>query len=156
MTRPSDIKPREGDQPGTYAPQFRPGTELPEMRFTISPDVVTEYIAAVGADPGNYRIGGRQAAPPNVLAVYLLAVVYRRYPPTQGIILAKQRWDFHDVVWADEDTPVVARGTVLDVQHRRAKDFVTWAATFDRENGTRIAAARNEFYVPTPKESTLA
>lgn len=156
MTHPTEIKPREGDQPGTHAPQFAAGTDLPEMRFTISPDIVTEYVTAVDADPSNHVIDGRQAAPPTVLAVYLLAIVYRRYPPAQGIILAKQEWDFHDVIWADEDTDVVARGTILDVQHRRAKDFVRWSAEFTRTDGTPIATARNEFYVPTPEEASRA
>lgn len=156
MTHPTEIKPREGEQAGTHAPQFQAGAVLPEMRFTISPDIVTEYLTAVDADPRDHLIDGRPAAPPNVLAVYLLAIVYRRYPPVQGIILAKQEWEFHDVIWADEDTPVVARGTVLDVRHRRAKDFVRWSAEFDREDGTRIATARNEFYVPTPEEASRA
>jgi hypothetical protein len=155
MTHPTDVKPREGDHPGTFAGDFWPGTTLPELRFTVSPEIIKEYVAAVAANPDNYRCAGRQAAPPTVLAVYLLAVIYRQYPPAQGIILAKQSWEFHDVIWADEDTELIARGTVLDVQHRRTKDFVSWSAEFKRPNGQLVASARNEFYVPAPEEASL-
>jgi len=156
MTRPNEIKPREGEQPGTFAEEFVVGAELPELRFTISPEIVSEYITAIDGDASVYTVDGRAAAPPNVLAVYLLAVLYRRFPPAQGIILAKQHWDFFTPIWADEDTEVVARGTVLRSEVRRDKNFLRWSAEFTLPNGTPIAIAENELYVPTPGEGSDA
>ena len=43
-----------------------------------------EYNSAIDADPDNYLIDGRQAAPTNVIFVYMMAVMYRLYPPQQG------------------------------------------------------------------------
>lgn len=153
MTRPSEVKPREGEQAGTFAEQFATGEVLPELRFTITPDIVSEYLSSIDGDPGIYEVDGRQAAPPNVLAVYLLAVLYRRFPPAQGIILANQRWDFFSPIWADEETTLVAQGTVLRCEERRGKSFLRWSAEFARPNGDPVATAENELYVPTPEEA---
>lgn len=153
MTHPTEVKPREGDQPGTFAGGFTEGETLPELRFTITPDIVSEYVAAISGKPGDHVIDGREAAPPTVLAAYLLAVLYRRYPPVQGIILAKQEWQFHQPIWADEDTDVVAVGKIDHVSARRNKDFVRWSASFTQADGSPLATAANEFYVPTKEDS---
>ncbi|MFI0370617.1 MaoC family dehydratase [Actinomadura sp. 1N219] len=153
MTHPTEVKPREGEQEGTLAPAFEIGAALPELRFTIDPGIVREYVEAIDGDPAVYEIDGRPAAPPNVLAVYLLAILYRRFPPAQGIILAKQRWEFRHPIWADEDTEIIGAGEVLNVEDRRGKSFVRWRATFTRSDGTPLAAAENEFYVPSPEEA---
>lgn len=149
MTRPSDVKPREGHQPGTPAEAFKVGERLPEMRFTVTPEIVEEYIAAIDSDRELYRIGQRRAAPPNMLAVYLLAILYRRYPPIQGIILTQQRWRWHRPIWADEATSIVADGEVLDREVRRGKYFLRWEGRFRRaDDGTAVASAVNTMYVP--------
>lgn len=149
MTRPSDVKPREGEQAGTRAESFKVGEPLPEIRFIVTPDIVREYITAIDSTPELYRVGDRLAAPPNVLAVYLLAILYRRYPPTQGIILTQQRWRWHQPIWADESTPIVADGDVLGREMRRGKYFVRWEGRFRRaDHGTAVASAVNTMYVP--------
>ena len=51
MTRPGEIRVREGEMPGTPAAGFEVGAALPELRFTITPDVIADYIAAVDAHP---------------------------------------------------------------------------------------------------------
>lgn len=155
MTRPTDVKPREGEQEGTLPEQFQAGSLLPELRFTVTPDVVAEYLKAIDADEAVYTINGRRAAPNNVLALYLLAVLYRKYPPIQGIILAKQEWSFFKIIWGDESTDIVARGKVLQKEERRNKTFVKWQASFEDISGSLIATATNELYVPTQKEAHI-
>lgn len=148
MTRPSEIKPREGDTPGTRAKDFRVGAELPEVKFAITPEIVQEYVAAIDGDLKAYRIKGRQAAPPNVLTVYLLAILYREYPPEQGIILTHQTWTWRAPIWADETTHVVAHGRILDRFNRHGKNYLKWSAEFRRLDGTPLASATNTMYVP--------
>lgn len=155
MTHPTEVKPREGDQRGTFPQAFEVGASLPELRFTVTTDIIDEYMTAIDATSRIYEIEGRRVAPPNVLAVYLLAILYRRFPPVQGIILAKQHWRFYQPVWADESTEVVADGNVEDVRERRGKNFVRWSARFTRNDGSVIATADNEFYVPTEEESLV-
>ena len=75
MTGPSEIKPREGDQPASLYKDWVVGAEFPPLPFTITTDVVREYMSVVDADPANYVIDGRQAAPPNVVFVYMMAVI---------------------------------------------------------------------------------
>jgi hypothetical protein len=153
VTHPTEVKPREGEQRGTFPDEFELNATLPELRFTVTPDIVSEYLTAIDATPEVYTIDGRQAAPPNVLAVYLLAVLYRRFPPVQGIILAKQSWRFHQPIWANEVTEMIADGVVESVEQRRGKHFVRWSARFMRSDGSLVATADNEFYVPTEEES---
>ena len=49
MTRPSEVKPREGEQPGTLAADYKAGAILPRLAFTVTPDIVDEYIAKLEA-----------------------------------------------------------------------------------------------------------
>lgn len=91
------------------------------------------------------------AAPPNVLAVYLLAVVYRKYPPLQGIILTDVSWRFHGPIWANEDTEIIATGVVKDKFKKRDKHFVRWSAEFRRADGELLTTAKNTMYVPAER-----
>lgn len=150
MTRPSELKPREDESPGTLPHQYRIGP-LPEMRFSITPEIVQEYMAAVDANPALYRVDGRDAAPPNVLAVYLLAILYRGYPPIQGIILTDVTWRFRHPIWADETTEIVGSGEVFAASMRRGKHFIRWRGRFTRADGVPLAEAVNTCYVPAER-----
>ena len=61
MTRPSEIKPREGQQPAALYKDWKVGAEFSPLPFTITPDIVREYNTAIDADLKNYVIDGRQA-----------------------------------------------------------------------------------------------
>jgi len=151
MTRPSDVKPREDEAEGTPAEAYEVGAVLPDMWFTVTPDIIDEYIAAVDGDPKVYVVDGRRAAPPNVLAVYLLATVYRRYHPIQGIILTDMSLRAHHPIWADEDTEICANGRIDEKFEKRGKHFVRWSAAFTRADGTLLATATNTMYVPAER-----
>ena len=43
VTRPSEIKPREGEQPAALYKDWTVGAEFPPLPFTITPDIVREY-----------------------------------------------------------------------------------------------------------------
>ncbi|MCZ6728730.1 MAG: MaoC family dehydratase [SAR324 cluster bacterium] len=151
MTRPIELKPREDEVRGTPPEAYQVGVELPEMRFTITPDIVEEYITAVEGDPALYEVDGRRCAPPNVLAVYLLAVVYRKYPPIQGIILTDVSWRFHHPIWAGEDTAISCTGKVVEKFAKQGKHFVRWRARFHRADGILLASAQNTMYIPAQR-----
>jgi len=148
MTRPSEIKPREGDRPGTTWDQYVLGDELPEIRFTITPDIVREYAIAVEADPAGYPVDGRKAAVPSVLAVYLMSVLYRKYPPLQGGIMAGNKFSFFNPIWADEDTEIVGKGRIEEKFEKKGRKYVRYSADFSTPDGTPIARAVNTSTFP--------
>jgi hypothetical protein len=148
MTRPSDIKPREGSVAGTTYAQFREGEPLGPVRFDITPALCEEYFDAVQADRALYRVDGRQAAPPNVLLPYMTVPIYRTYPPNQGIVMAELDMRWESPIWADETTPVVATGRVLRKFEKRGRRYVQWEASFAREGGAVLARLTNTFHVP--------
>lgn len=143
MTRPSDVKPREGDRPGTRWDDFEVGAELPSFTFTISPEIVAEYSRAIENDPAGYPLDGQRVAIPSVLSVYLMAVLYRRYPPAQGGIMAGNKFRYFAPMSADADTTVVASGEILAKFEKRGRRYVRYAARFTRPDGEKIAEAEN-------------
>src|SRR5690242_15652867 len=87
VTRPSALRPREGEQPGTPFERFSAGVALTPMQFTLDPEVIAEYTSLLGADLSWYQnckgtAGWR--APATSPALYLLALLYRTFPPVQG------------------------------------------------------------------------
>ena len=49
MTRPSEVKPREGDQPAALYKDWTVGVEFPPLPFTITPDIVRAVGRALGS-----------------------------------------------------------------------------------------------------------
>jgi hypothetical protein len=148
VTRPSEIKPREGSVPGTPYAGFEEGATLSPVQFDITPAIVDEYFKAVDADPTLYVAKGRQAAPPNVLLPYMTCVIYNRYPPIQGIVMAEVDFAWHNPIWADETTQVVSTGRVLQKFEKRGRRYIKWEGRFDRADGTPLASLVNTFHVP--------
>lgn len=148
MTRPSDIKPREGDQPGATWDSYIIGDRLPETRFTITPEIVQEYQTSIDADPKGYEIDGRPVAVPSVLAVYLMAVFYRKYPPLQGGIMAGNSFSFYGPIWADEETVIVGTGQIEEKFEKKGRKYIRYSADFARADGSKIARAVNTSTFP--------
>ena len=69
MTRPIELKPREDEVEGTPPEGYTVGAELPKMEFTVTPEIVEEYIEAIDGATSLYTVDARPVAPPNVLAV---------------------------------------------------------------------------------------
>jgi hypothetical protein len=149
MTRPADVKIREDSTPGTRFDAFTLGEKLPRVRFTITPEIVEEYIVAIEADRALYRIGGRRVAPPNILSAYMTSTVYQRYPPIQGIIMISVGFEFRLPIWADEDTGIDLDGTITALFERNGRKYVQWRGEYRRSLGrARIATVVNCFSVP--------
>lgn len=149
MTRPSDVKPREGDQPGTPYAHFEIGAKLPELGFTITPEINQEYLAAIDEqDADYYTYQGRPVCAPNVLSVYLLAVLYRRYPPIQGIVVFDQLWKWRHPIFADENTDLIAFGEVTDKFEKRGRKWLKFTAQFKKADGTLVAEAAHTLHLP--------
>lgn len=148
MTRPSDVKPREGEQPAALYKDWQVGKEFPPLPFTITRDIVDEYVSVVDADPANYVIDGRQAAPPNVVLVYMMAVMYRLYPPQQGGIMIGNSIQFHNPIWADEDTDVVGSGRVTKKFEKKRRKYICYDVEFKRPDGTLLVACNHTSAFP--------
>ena len=148
MTRPSEIKPREGSVPGTLYEAYEEGRSLGPVSFDITPALCEEYFEAVQADPALYRVDGRQAAPPNVLLPYMTVPIYLTYPPNQGIVMAELDMRWQSPIWADETTRVVATGKVLRKFEKRGRRYVQWEASFARAGGPVLARLTNTFHIP--------
>ena len=143
MTRPCDVKPREGDLPAALYKDWQIGAKFPELRFTVTPDIVDEYLSVVDGDPANYMVDGRRAAPPNVLAVYMMAVMYRKYPPQQGGIMIGNTFNFYHPLWADEDTVVIGSGQLTDKYEKKNRKYICYSVDFARADGTRLCSVRH-------------
>lgn len=148
MTRPSEIKPREGEQPAALYKDWEVGAEFPALPFTITPDIVQEYISVVDADPANYVIDGRQAAPPNVVAVYMMAVMYRKYPPQQGGIMISNSIAFHSPIWPDEDTEVVGTGRLTEKYEKKGRKYICYDVEFKRPDETLLVSVSHTSAFP--------
>jgi len=149
MTRPSDIKPREGEVRGTRYEEYVTHDALPELRFTITPDVVREYAEAVDGDPAGYEHGGDKVALPSVLAPYLMAVLYRKYPPAQGGIMASNVFRFHHPISAETDTEIVADGRIEETFEKKGRKYVRYSARFRTAAGDLVAEAVNTSTFPS-------
>lgn len=148
MTRPSEVKPREDEQPGAKSSEWEVGAALPLLEFDITPDICEEYALAVGGDPKGYEVDGRPAALPTVLAAYLLAVLYRQYPPQQGGVVIDQRFSFSHPIWADETTRIKATGRIDGKFEKRGRHYLKWSAEFMNGSGQKIARAENTVAFP--------
>lgn len=148
MTRPSEIKPREGEQPAALYNDWEVGAEFGKLQFTITPEIVQEYQAVTATDTQNFVIDGRQAAPPNVVLVYMMAVMYRKYPPQQGGIMIGNTIEFHSPIWADEITEVVGSGRLTDKFEKKGRKYICYDVEFKRPNGTLIAVVNHTSAFP--------
>jgi hypothetical protein len=124
------------------------GDVLPEIRFTITRDIVREYAVAIEADPEGYPVDGRKAAVPSVLAVYLMSVLYRKYPPLQGGIMAGNKFSFFNPIWADEDTEIIGSGKIEEKFEKKGRRYIRYSAHFTRADGTPVATAVNTSTFP--------
>lgn len=153
MTIPSSIRLKEGEQPGAPYAAFQVGATLGPLAFTVDGGVAEAYRELHGGDGPWYReAGGEDGAyvPTLVLALYLLPVLYQRYPPLQGIVLTHQQFAFHLPVRAGD--ALVAEGAVLEKYERRGRRFVRWQAAFRTPAGDLVAEARNTFMLPLEED----
>jgi acyl dehydratase len=148
MTRPSEIKPREGEQPAALYKDWQVGATFDPLPFTVTPDIVREYMSVVDADPKNYVIDGRAAAPSNVLFVYMMAVMYRRYPPQQGGIMIGNTVEFHNPIWADESTDVIGSGRVTNKFEKKGRKYICYDVNFKRPDGTLLMSVSHTSCFP--------
>ena len=150
MTRPDQLKPREDSVPGTPFAEFTVGRQLDPLRFVITPEIVSEYIDAVDGDRSLYRLDGRTVAPPNVLLPYMTAILYRTYPPIQGIIMIEIDFHFRHPIWADENTEIDVAGEITGKFEKKGRRYVDWRAEFRRHaDNVLVTTMTNRFNVPS-------
>ncbi|VCU68763.1 hypothetical protein PIGHUM_00821 [Pigmentiphaga humi] len=148
MTRPSEIKPREGEQRGTTYDDYVIGDTLPPLHFSVTPEIMQEYAGVVDGDAAGYEVDGRRAALPSVLQVYFMAVLYSKYPPQQGGVMGSNQFRFFEPIWADESIDIVGTGRIEKKFVKRDKRYVSFSADFKDKNGRMIAQALNVSHFP--------
>jgi hypothetical protein len=148
MTRPSEVKPREGDVKGARYDDYIIGDPLPALHFSVTPEIVREYASVVDGDADGYVVDGRKAALPSVLQVYFMAVLYRKYPPQQGGVMGSNKFTFHHPIWGDETTQVTGTGKIEQKFEKRGRRYVSFSARFTKPDGTLLATALNVSHFP--------
>ena len=149
MTRPAEVRVREDARTGARFEDYAVGERIGPLRFTLDPAFVEEYIEAAGVDAGLYRIDGRDAAPPQVLTLFLMGTLHQRYAPLPGTVMAGLTMEFHAPIWRNESTGIVSEGEILAKESRHGRYYVTWRADYRREAGDRLARITNIFMVPS-------
>lgn len=148
MTRPAEVRAREDAQAGTTFEAYRVGERVGPLRFDLEPAFIDEYIDATGIDAGLYCIEDRAAAPPQVLTLFLMGTLHRRYPSLPGTVMADLRVELRSPIWRDEVTSIVSEGIVEGKSERRGRRYVTWSAEYHRAEGSALAKITNTFLVP--------
>jgi hypothetical protein len=148
MTRPADVRIREDARSGTCFEQYVVGERTGPLRFVLEPAFVDEYIDATGIDATLHRVDGRAAAPPLVLALFLMGTLHQRYPPLPGTVMVELTLECLAPIWRDQPTRIVSEGEILAKAQRRDRRFVTWRADFRRDDGELLARLTNTFIVP--------
>src|SRR5690606_18066803 len=113
-----------------------------------TPEINTEYLEAIDEQEKTYSLNGRKVCAPNVLSVYLLAVLYRRYPPIQGIVVYDQLWKWRSPIFADETTDLIASGKVTEKFEKRGRKWLRFSAQFRKTDGTIVAEANHTLHLP--------
>lgn len=150
MTRPAEVRVKEDRANGTRFEAYEIGARTGPLEFTLEPAFVDEFIAATGVDETLYRVDGRDAAPPQVLSLFLMGTLHRRYPPLPGTVMADLELELHAPIWRDEATRIVSEGEILARAERKGRRFVTWRAEYRREGSELLASITNTFVVPQP------
>lgn len=150
MTKPREIRLREGDQPGAKYEEFEVGKKFPPLRFTVDREVIDDYLRICHGDR-DYYLGNNEwsevVAPASTLSVYQLPVLYQSYPPDQGIVLTHQKFTFHQPIRPDRE--IIAEGVVVEKYERRGKHYIHWKAEYrDAASSTLIAETENRFMLP--------
>ena len=148
MTRPAEVRAKEDAHAGTAFADYRVGERVGPLHFQLEPAFIDEYIDAAGIDPGLYRLGGRAAAPPQVLTLFLMGTLHRRYPPLPGTVMAALEVELRGPIWRDEVTHIVSEGMIEAKSERRGRRYVTWSADYRRADGPALATITNTFVVP--------
>ncbi len=150
MTLPSAIRPKEGQQPGTPFEAFHAGARLQPLSFTLDAEVVDEYARLLGAELAWYHAppgGGGPVAPATAPALFLLALLYRTFPPVQGLVLTHAAFEFLQP-WAP-GMSITGKGEIMETSERRGRQYVSWQAEFgDDATGRLLTRARNTFTLP--------
>lgn len=152
MTHPTAIRPQEGARPGTPFAAFRVGAALQPMPFTLDAEVVEEYTRLLGGDLAWYEAPPGEAgalAVATAPALFLLALLYRTFPPVQGLVLTHQAFDFAQP-WAP-GMRITATGAISDTAERRGRQFVSWQGSFTEDaTGRLLTRTHNTFVLPAP------
>lgn len=150
MTRPESVRLKEDPHAGARFAQYVVGSRTGEMRFLLEPEFVDEYIAAAAIDESLYRVAGRPTVPPQILTLYLMGTLHRRYPPLPGIVMARLTLALHGPLWRGETKIICCEGEILSKEERGTRHFIRWQAEYREEHGPRLATITNTFLIPDP------
>jgi acyl dehydratase len=107
----------------------------------------------IGGDLDWYRAppgGAGPVAPATTPALFLLALLYRTFPPVQGLVLTHAGFDFL-APWAP-GMRITGAGAIAETSERRGRQYVSWEGRFVEDaSGRLLTVAHNTFTLP-PRE----
>lgn len=149
MTRPAEVRLNEDARAGTAFDAYVVGARVGPLAFDLEPALIDEFIAAAGLDATLYALDGRPAAPPQVLTLFLMGTLHRRYAPLPGTVMVDIAFQVLGPIWRDEVTPIVSDGVIESKSERRGMRYVGWSAEYRRRDaGAPLARVTNTFLVP--------
>jgi hypothetical protein len=148
MTRPAELRRSEDAEAGARYQDYEVGSRTGELKFVLDPAFVDEYIDVTGIDQSLYHVAGRSVVPPQILTLYLMATLHRRYVPRAGIVMAGLTLAMHAPIWRDGPISIVSEGVILSKGERGARRFITWQAAYRSDDGRCLATIDNTFVVP--------
>ena len=130
--------------------EFSKGMEFPEYSYTLSEDIIRNFIA--GVEEGNPLYTDRDYAekssfgclvvPPTTISLYVtpssvLKTIGKKTPP--GLIQAGQRYEFRRPIKLGET--VTVKAVVEDVVQKKGRDFVSIKGTAYNPDGQKAAVS---------------
>ncbi|MCP4681227.1 MAG: MaoC family dehydratase [Desulfobacterales bacterium] len=130
--------------------EFKKGMEFPEFSYTLSEDIVKNFIAGVEETNPMYTDKayaeqssfGCLVVPPTTISLYVtpssvLKTIGKKTPP--GLIQAGQKYEFHRPIKLG-DTVAVKSG-VEDVLRKKGRNFVSIRGTAYNPDGKKAAVS---------------
>jgi acyl dehydratase len=140
--------------------EFNKGMEFPEYTYTLSEDIIKNFIAGVeesnplytDRDYAEKSSFGCLVVPPTTISLYVtpssvLKTIDKKTPP--GLIQAGQKYEFHRPIKLG--ATVTVKSVVEDVIQKKGRDFVSIKGTAYNPDGEKAAVSTITVIWPAQK-----
>jgi len=140
--------------------EFSRGMEFPEYTYTLSEDIIKNFIAGVeernplytDRDYAEKSSFGCLVVPPTTISLYVtpssvLKTIDKKPPP--GLIQAGQKYEFHRPIQLG--ATVTVKSVVEDVIQKKGRDFVSIKGTAYNPDGGKAAVSTITVIWPAQK-----
>ena len=138
--------------------EFSKGMEFPEYTYTLTENIINNYIAGVEESNPLYTDKayaekssfGCLVVPPTTISIYvtpsrILKTIEKKPPP--GMIQSGQRYEFHHPI--SVGATVTVKAVVEDVFQKKGRDFVVMKGEAYNPEGKKAAVSTITFIWPS-------